>query len=648
MKLLVTLALLFILPIGMYAQKTTASQKKTELLYNEALSLSRQGNSVKSAQRLQEALKIDPSFAPAFFALADLSHEAGKQDDELGYLQKGLAISGDSYPSGYKFLAQIFFKKGEYVAALEGMEHFASLKTSLKQTLKQEEQLLLESCRFSVYAVNNPVSFQPVDPGPAINTDAQEYWPSLNAEGNDLIFTRLLTKDGNGLNIGNPQEDFYQSRKDSAGHWKKAVPLGLPVNTEENEGAQTLSADGRVLIFTGCGRSDGVGSCDLYISVNQNGSWTVPVNMGEPVNSGAWESQPSLSADGQILYFVSNRRGGKGKMDIWKAVKTSVSPDGIPLFGDVTNVAELNTFGNDHSPFIHPDGKTLYFATDGRPGLGGSDIFMTRLKEERWSEPVNLGYPINTSRNEEGLVVEISGEKAWYTTDRNTGNGRDIYYFTLPAALRPDPVSYLKGTITDASTGLKIGSEIVLSDLKTNKQVINISEMENQGNFLICLPAGKNYGLSVTHKGYLFYSENISLDQGFSKLSPKEENIRLQPIVPGAFTTLKNIFFETKSWKLKLESTAQLDEMARFMLLNPEVVMEVTGHTDHVGTEAYNLELSRNRAEAVVAELKKRNIAPWRLSSKGMGFAVPVGDNNTEEGRSANRRTEFKVLKKEE
>lgn len=625
----------------MYAQKTTSSQKKIEILYNEALTLSRQANSVKSVQRLQEALKLDPSFSPAFFALADLSHEAGKPEEELGYLQKGLAISGDSYPSGYKFLAQIFFKKGEYGPALEGMEHFASRKKNLTQT----EQLLLESCRFSVFAVSHPVSFQPVDPGPSINTDAEEYWPSLNAEGNDLIFTRLLMKDGNGLKIGNPQEDFYLSRKDSAGNWKKAVPLGLPVNTDENEGAQTLSADGRVLIFTGCGRTDGIGSCDLYISIQINGSWTVPVNMGEPVNSGAWESQPSLSADGRILYFVSNRKGGKGKMDICRAVKTSVSPDGIPLFGDVTNVSELNTFGDDHSPFIHPDGKTFYFATDGRPGLGGSDIFVTRLKDEKWTEPVNLGYPINTNRNEEGLVVEISGEKAWYTTDRNNGNGRDIYYFTLPDDLRPDPVSYLKGTITDATTGLKTGSEIVLSDLKTNQQVINISDTENQGDFLICLPAGKNYGLSVTHKGYLFYSENISLDQGFSKLSPKEENIRLLPIVPGVFTTLKNIFFATNSWQLKPESITQLDEMARFMQLNPEVVMEVTGHTDHVGTEAYNLELSRNRAEAVVAELKKRKIAPWRLSSKGMGFSVPVGDNNTEEGRSANRRTEFKVLK---
>lgn len=640
MKLPACILLFLLFSSGLFAQKPNAVHQKANSLYQDALTLSKQGNSRKSVRLLQDALKIDPSFAPAFFALADLSHETGNQDEELGYLQKGLAVSGDSYPPGYKFLAQILFSKGEYRTAMEAIEHFASLK----KTLTQAEQLLLESCRFSVYAVAHPVSFQLCDPGPAINTDAEEYWPSLNAEGNELIFTRLFTRDPSGSKIKSPQEDFYVSRKDSAG-WSNAVPLGPPVNTEENEGAQTISADGRVLIFTGCGRPDGIGSCDLYISVHVNGRWTVPVNMGEPVNSGAWESQPSLSADGDILYFASSRSGGKGKMDIWKAEKIGVSTDGVPLFGKVTNLSEINTFGNDLSPFIHPDGKTLYFASDGRPGLGGSDIFMTRLIDDKWSEPVNLGYPINTNRNEEGLVVEISGERAWYTTDRNSGKGRDIQYFSLPESFRPAQVSYLKGLITDASTGMKISADIVLSDLKSKETVLRITKAENQGDFLICLPAGKNYGLNVTQKGYLFYSENISLTEGYSRLSPKEEIIRLKPIAPGAFTTLRTIFFKTNSWELEPESSTQLDEMAQFMQINPEVVMEVVGHTDNIGTEAYNLELSAKRAEAVVAELKKRNIEPWRLQSQGKGFYVPIGDNNTEEGRSENRRTEFRVLK---
>ncbi|MEK7719250.1 MAG: OmpA family protein, partial [Bacteroidota bacterium] len=355
------------------------------------------------------------------------------------------------------------------------------------------------------------------------------------------------------------------------------------------------------------------------------------------------ESQPSLSADGETLLFVSSRKGGMGKMDIWKAEKIGVSPDGIPQFGNVSNVSELNTSGNDISPFLHADGKTLFFASDGRPGLGGTDLFLTRMVNGKYSAPVNLGYPINTNRNEEGLVVEISGEKAWFTSDRYPARGRDILFFTLPDSLRPDPVSYLKGEIADAKTGRKLNAEVVLSNLLTNKIVCRITDAENDGTFLVCLPSGQNYGLSISRKGYLFSSENIPLLNGFTKDRPRELNIRLQPIVSGASTTLKNIFFETNSWVLQAASQSQLDEMAQFMKMNPSVSMEVVGHTDKVGTEAYNLALSQKRAEAVVSELKKRNIEPFRLTGKGVGFSVPVGDNSTGEGRSANRRTEFLV-----
>ncbi|MCX6220562.1 MAG: OmpA family protein [Bacteroidia bacterium] len=638
MRLLSFFVSFFMLSVAIHAQNTSAILKRTNSLYDEALSLSKQGNSLKASQLLREILKVDSTYYMAHFALADLAHEAGKPEEEILDLSKGLALSGDAYPAGFKFLAELLYKKGEYVEALSRMEHFALLKRSLNP----EERLLLASCRFSVEAVKHPVAFRPTDPGDSINTSAEEYWPSLNAEANGLVFTRLETRDKYGLKIFKPQEDFYLSKHDSSG-WSKAVPLGYPINTDENEGAQTLSADGRLLIFTGCGRPDGIGSCDLYISINKNGKWTIPLNMGEPVNSGAWESQPSLSADGETLLFVSSRKAGKGKKDIWKAEKIGVSPDGIPQFGNVSNVAELNTAGNDISPFLHADGKTLFFASDGRPGLGGTDLYLTRMVDGKYSVPVNLGYPINTNRNEEGLVVEISGEKAWFTSDRNPAKGRDILFFTLHDSLRPDPVSYLKGEVTDAKTGKKIVAEIVLTNLLTNKIVCKITDAENDGTFLVCLPSGQNYGLSISRKGYLFSSENIPLLSGFTKDRPRELKVRLQPIVSGASTTLKNIFFETNSWVLQAASQSQLDEMAQFMKMNPSVSMEVVGHTDKVGTEAYNLSLSQKRAEAVVGELKKRNIEPFRLTGRGVEFSVPVGDNSTEEGRSANRRTEFMV-----
>ncbi len=638
MKLSYIFALILLLQPGLFAQKTKSSPAKIDALYQEALTLSQQGNSLKSSQRLREILKLDSTSFKAWFALADLSHEAGKSDEEQLNLQKGLALAGDAYPVGFKFLAEILYRKGDYNAALKQMEHYSGLKP----VLNPSERLLLESCRFSIKAVNNPVSFEPINPGDSVNTAADEYWPSLNAEANELVFTRLERTDRNGKIIQMPQEDFYLSKLDSFG-WSKAEPLGAPINTADNEGAQTLSADGKLLLFTGCGRPDGVGGCDLYLSVNKNGNWTTPVNLGEPVNSGAWESQPSLSADGNTLYFVSNRRGGKGNMDIWKAEKVSVSADGIPLFGNVMNVSEINTTGNDLSPFIHADGKTLYFASDGRPGLGGTDLYLSRFENGKWSGPVNLGFPINTRGNEEGLITEISGEKAWFTSNRHPGAGRDIYYFTLPKSIRPEPVSFLKGIVLDATTSKRINASVYLVNLETKKVVRAISSSENEGDFLVCLPAGINYGLNIARAGYLFASENISLLNGYTNRIPKVVTIRLQPIVAGASTTLKNIFFETNSWQLKDESATQLDQMAEFMKLNPEVVMEVVGHTDRVGTEAYNLDLSQKRAATVVEELKRRGVEPYRIRGRGVGFAFPLGDNSTEEGRSVNRRTEFLV-----
>ena len=638
MKLLTAFVLFLFLVGTLSAQKSTSLQKKTASLYSEALTLSQLGNSTKSKQLLDELVKLDPTYFMAYFALADLSHETGDTEGEIRYLRQGLALSGDTYPAGFKFLAEVLFEKGDYSEALTRMDHYAQLR----KPLNPAEQLLLESCRFSVNAQLHSVPFQPVNPGDSINTGAEEYWPSLNAEANELVFTRLETKTPSGQTIPKPQEDFYFSRYDSTG-WHKAISLGSPVNTDENEGAQTLSADGKFLIFTGCGRAEGVGGCDLYISMNSNGVWSVPVNMGEPVNSGAWESQPALSADGETLFFVSSRMGGKGKMDIWKARKTATTADKFPLFGEVTNVGELNTAGNDLSPFLHADGKTIFFASDGRPGLGGSDLFSSTLEGNHFKDPVNLGYPLNTNKNEEGLVVELSGDRAWFTSDRNPARGRDLFYFALPDSLRPEPVSYLKGVIKDAKTGLKINAEIVLTNLTTGKMVRSILPAENDGEFLVCLPSGINYGLTITRKGYLFSSENISLMDGFSKIRPKEMEVRLHPIVAGTTTTLNNIFFETNSWKLKEESTTQLNEMTKFMEDNPEVIIEVVGHTDRVGTEGYNLELSRKRAESVVQELVQRKIDPGRIKSRGAGFSEPVRDNTTEEGRSANRRTEFLV-----
>lgn len=639
MRRLIFSILFFILFIGCFAQNNNALSKKVGSLYDEAKTNAQAGDKIKAIVLLKQVLKTDPQYYMAYFGLADIYHETKERQLEKDALVNGLRISSDRFPSGYKFLAELLYADASYADALKNIEQY----NHLKKPLTTEENRLLESCRFAVKALGSPVAFLPENVGAAINTTEDEYWPSLDGEANTLVFTRLITKDKEGRKISYPQEDFYVSRKDSAG-WQKALPLGPPVNTEENEGAQCISADGRLLFFTGCGRPDGLGSCDIYMSVRQKGKWSEPVNLGNPVNTNAWESQPSVSADGRFLYFTSNRKGGKGKMDIWRAEEVGVSPEGFPVYGKVINVESVNTQGNELSPFIHADGKTLYFSSDFWPGMGGKDLFVILIDSTKTSLPQNLGYPVNTSGNEEGLVVEVSGDRAWYTANNTGFGGRDIFTFQLPEKFKPQPVSWVKGKVVNRKTGQLIFSDILLNDLVTNRQTQHLYPFENEGEFLFCLPSGHNYGLNISKVGFLFHSENFNLLEANNRHKPLTLTIALDPIETGKTTVLKNIFFETDSFSLKPESRGQLKDIVDFMKTNPGLVIEIGGHTDNQGSETHNLVLSGKRAGAVVKSLIDMGVPPARIKSKGYGFSIPVADNSTEEGRALNRRTEFKIL----
>ena len=621
------------------AQSRDVLNKKSNTLYNDAKLLAQSGDQTHAINLLLNIIKKDPPFFMAYFGLADIYHEQNNLQKEQAVLEAGLKVSGDQYPDGYKFLAELLYANVLYDDALKNIVHYAQLKPALTTV----ENRLLESCRFSVSAVQSPMSFHPDNAGPAINSDADDYWPSLNGEGNTIVFTRLLKADYYGRLLAHPQEDFFVSYKDSAG-WQVATPIGPPINTMDNEGAQSLSADGRLLFFTGCGRPNGFGSCDIYMSVKQNGIWSEPINLGAPVNSGAWESQPSVSADGKWLYFTSNRSGGVGKMDIWRAERIGVSIKGFPVYGKVSNMSQLNTLGNELSPFIHPDGKTLYFASDFWPGLGGNDLFVFRLDNIGKMLPLNLGYPLNTNANEEGLIVDVSGDRAWYTASDRGFGGRDIFTFPMPEKLKPHKTSWVKCKVIDRKTNLALASDVVLNDLTANVQIQHQYPFENEGEFLFCLTSGHNYGFNISKEGYLFHSENYNMMEAADRIKPISLVISLDPIEVGKITVLKNIFFETDSYQLKPESNGQLKEMVEFLNKNPKVHVEIGGHTDDQGTDQYNKVLSEKRASTVAKYLTDNGIGQKRVYSKGYGFDRPVADNKTEEGRAQNRRTEFKIV----
>jgi outer membrane protein OmpA-like peptidoglycan-associated protein len=499
----------------------------------------------------------------------------------------------------------------------------------------------VEKCKYALELMKNPVPFNPVNLGSGINTSCDEYYPYISPDEKMMVFTRKVPLwEGASPASDNTQEDFYVSYFRD-GKWTKAEPLKGKVNTKKNEGAQTLTADGKYMVFTACNRSDGKGACDLYYSEKIGDNWTQAKNLRE-INTEAWESQPSLSADGRELYFVSERESGYGNSDIYMSTRKADGSWSKPVVLDTT----INTPMAETSPFIHPDGRTLYFCSNGHWGVGGFDIFMSKRDDEgNWSKPVNLGYPINTSKDEIGLVVAASGKQAYITSSRSGGYGlNDIYAFDLPVKAQAEEVTYVKGTITDSKNNNPMVASCEIVDLKLNKVVFSTVSDSSTGSFLMCLAKGREYGMFILKDGYMYHSENIRLDTTFTMADAFDKKINLIPIANGAKMVLPNIFYETDSFRLKSTSFAELDKIVSFLHVNSGVKIEISGHTDNTGTDIHNKTLSEKRAQSVLNYLISKGISSQRLTHAGYGSSQPVADNNTAEGKATNRRTELKII----
>ena len=634
------------LPPGTY----TSLNKKAIKYFEESKKMFQIRKDEEAEKLIKKAIEEDHQFIEAYSAYADFLMSKGKAKDAIVNYEKAISINPKLFIDNNFYLGGAYLHVGMYDKAIPVLEII--LKTErINPELKNQANKYLKNARFGAIAVKNPLPFKPVNVGPGINTTDYEYFPAVTADGNTFMFTRNV-REGEGVDAPQ-QEDFFISKKVS-NIWQTANPISS-VNTRGNEGAPTLSADGQYMFFASCIEQDGsygsvdrkgYGSCDIFYSQKLNGKWTKPQNVGPIINTRNWETQPSFSSDGKTLYFIRGQvtREGIKNPDIYTS---TIGEDG--KFGEPVRLSDnINTPEGEESVFIHPDNQTLYFSSEGHPGMGGIDIYLSKRQADgSWGKAINLGYPINTFSNENSLLVDASGKLAYFASEREGGfGGLDIYQFEMPESLRPEKITYVKGHTFNANTKAPLDAQFELIDLET-QQTVTKAYSNSAGEFLVTLTSNHNYLVNVSKNGFLFYSDNFSMkDKVADYNKPYQLEIPLQPIDTGIIE-LKNVFFDVNKWDLKPSSYAELDKVVSFLKLNPALKIEFGGHTDNSGDKVFNKTLSANRAKAVYEYVLQKggNVAD-KLSFKGYGDSKPKVPNDTPENKAKNRRTELKIIGK--
>ncbi len=517
------------------------------------------------------------------------------------------------------------------------------LKTIKDEDEKIAVKRLIEQCKSGIEIMNDTVDVEIINLGENVNSEFREYGPLVTSDGSKLYFTsRRKGSTGNLIaEDGMFYEDIYFCTRTTSG-WTKARDIGAPLNTKLHDAIVGLSADGQKMYVY----KDENGG-DIYVSELRGSRWQKPTNISENINKPSHESRACLSADNKTLYFISgNNSNSIGGRDIFYS-----TADRNGNWSKPQNLGKtVNSEYDECDVFIHPDGRTLYFSSNGHNTMGGYDIFKT-VKDENgnWSEPQNLGYPINTPLDDVFFSITASGKNAYYTSVRKQGYGlHDIYELRFPTNEEKQTapkvlVTLVKGSVKDADSNSPLEAKIEIIDNSKNEIISTFKSNSSTGTYIVNLASGKNYGLNVSKEGYLFHSENFNLADT-ADFQEFEIDVLLKKIQVGTTIILKNIFFDYSKSTLQYESFAELDRVAEILTKQPKLKIEISGHTDNQGSLRFNTELSEARAKTVVDYLIGKGISATRLEYKGYAYEKPIAPNNTEEGRSQNRRVEFKIL----
>jgi outer membrane protein OmpA-like peptidoglycan-associated protein/Tol biopolymer transport system component len=582
-----------------------------------------------------------------FFAALKAYEQALDQDKKSGYINymvakcyletsprtKALQFAYTAVKNTAKPSADMYLTLGEayHINHLFDSAIYFYQKSDPGNSNKKVVSKLVRECNFGKQYIAAPVNVKITNAGPLVNTAFHEYLPYITADMSKLYFTsrRPGSTGGKKDAEGTAYEDIYIS-VNKGGAWDTPSNPGSPLNADGHDACVGLSEDGQVM-FVYKGSNGG----DIYTSELKGSKWTVPSPM--PLNTEFFESTAGLSPDGRTLYFV--RRIGEGNRDIYECSRTVGGAWSKPR-----KLIGISTEFDDDAPFIHPDGKTLYFSSKGHSSMGGYDIFKSVKTTNGWSTPENLGYPINTAGDDIYFVLTADGKIGFYASEKEEGFGKqDIYSIRMPVTEKQPELALLKGTVKDATTGKAVDAEITVVDNETKETIGKFNSNASTGEYLISLPSGKNYGVTIEKDEHLFYSENVYLSskEGYKEI---RKEIRLTSAKSGSKVVLKNIFFESGKSELRPQSTTELQRLVKVLKDNPAIKIEISGHTDNVGDPKANQALSEMRAQEVMNYLVLNGIDKSRITAKGYGSSMPLESNDTEEGRMQNRRTEFKIL----
>lgn len=588
----------------------------------------------------------------------------------IKYFENAVKLNDKISPDLHYLLAQAYHLNVQFAEAITEYKNFKESllpKDLFKYTKEIEKKI--EEATTGEELIKTPVRVFIDNLGSTVNSIYPDYSAIINADESMMIFTsrRNNTTGGEKDQLDFKYfEDIYISYN-IGGTWNTPINPGKPMNTDTHDASVGLSPDGQTLLIY-----KGENGGDIYQCDQDGGSWSKPDRLPKVVNSDLHESSASYAPDGRTLYFVSNREGGFGGSDIYMTKKNAKDKWAAPI--NLGNV--INSAYDEEGVFMHPDGKTLYFSSKGHKTMGGFDIFKSVLENGKWSEPENVGYPINTPDDDVFFTISANGLHGYYSSAMTGGYGsQDIYMITILGPEKPlinnnednllasltAPVSetviesvveiktnqltLLKGVIVDDKTSNPLKATIELTDNATGEIIASFESNSASGKYLVSLPSGKNYGIAVKAENYLFHSENFDIpaSTGFQEVV---KEIRMKKIEVGNKIVLNNIFFDFNKSTLRAESKSELDRLITMLTDIPTLKIEISGHTDNIGTAAYNKTLSESRAKAVVDYLVKNGIAASRLTYKGYGFDQPIATNDTDAGRQLNRRTEFKVLSK--